>query len=92
MKEDKVLETFVPKREREVIHLDTATPEQLDELLVALDNAEWGKQWDGVPRRSLADIKIGTSLAPLDVDPKHTVANVEEPEKNIDWTDVKEKD
>lgn len=41
--------------------------------------------------RTLNDIKISDQLNTLDVDPKNTVGNVIEPDKEIDWKDVKDK-
>ncbi len=42
-------------------------------------------------KRTLQDVQISESTTVLDIDPKHTVGNVVEPDKNIDWKDVKEK-
>ena len=44
-----------------------------------------------LPARTLADIKIGLALPPIEVDPKNTVGVVIEPEKDIEWVDIKEK-
>ncbi len=43
-------------------------------------------------RLKLSDVKISDSLNPLIVDTSHREANVIEPDKEIDWKDVKEKD
>ena len=103
MKKDKILESFVPKHERIAISIKDMTDEERVEFLEELEAAEWGELTDKFERgtgrgtlvtklpRTLDDISIGVTVAPLDVDPKNTVANVIEPDKEIEWKDVKEK-
>lgn len=84
MKTDKVLDEF--KSKREVIHVSEFTDEMLEEIM----NAEWGKVSE-TGTRKLSDVKIADALNTLDVDPKNTVGTVIEPDKEIEWKDVKEK-
>lgn len=84
MKTDKVLDEF--KSKREVIHVSEFTDEMLEEIM----NAEWGKVSEP-GQRKISDVKIADALNTLDVDPKNTVGTVIEPDKDIEWKDVKEK-
>lgn len=82
MKNDKILETFITKRGthvEELPNIETVSP------------SEDLKYFNNKLARSLKDIKIGETLAPLDVDPKNTVGKVIEPDKEIEWKDLKDK-
>lgn len=67
------------------------TDKVLEEFLATKLEEELALETGSPAKRTLNDIKISDQLNPLLVDAKLREGNVIEPDKEIEWKDVKEK-
>ncbi|MNK43494.1 hypothetical protein D3C87_622030 [compost metagenome] len=95
MKTDKVLEEFLATKLDEELNSKTRgtliTELPSGEDLPNSEDLEYFNSKLVRAKRTLDDIKISDQLNPLLVDAKLREGNVIEPDKEIEWKDVKEK-